>query len=332
MAIGINDTGSVVGHYYDNAGNAHGFLETGGEYVTIDDPFAGTKGTFPKEVNNHGQVVGVYYDQTGAQHAFIYDAGSYVTVDNPLGVKGTLAYGINDSGQIVGYFKDADGNAHGFASGPANVTPQDIQSANLTILRVGIDDQSATSLANAMNSGSVIAANYISGLARSAANTSAAVLSISELMGMHPESQTLDDETHFVASANAQFGVANGWIQLGAAIAQLSSSFQSEYANLNQDDFINAITSKVFGASSNTELLRSELSVYEAYFSDGAGGADPTAELRARGAFAADMLHQASDYAATHAGSSSAAFQQASEAFLVGLVEGTKQYGDSIFA
>jgi probable HAF family extracellular repeat protein len=331
MSIGINDLGVVVGHYYDGNGNAHGFLESDGQYVTIDDPLAGPRGTFPKEINNHGQVVGVYYDKDGMQHAFIYAADSYLTVDNPLGTEGTLAYGINDFGQIVGYFKDDAGNAHGFMSGPMEVDVEDIQSANETILRTSIDNAAALSLSEAINSGSIIAANYLAGLARTAADTTSAVLSVFEFMGLHPDSLTLDEQTHFISNTNSQVGTANGWVELGAAIAELSPAFTVDFGDLDSDDFINKVTSAVFGTSDNSSQLQFELNVYRSYFGRGLEEADPAVELRARGAFAADMLHQASDYAALHPESQSAAFRAAAEAFLVGLVEGTKHIDQSIF-
>jgi len=39
MPGGINDSGQIVGRYQD-PGGLHGFLYSGGNYVTLDDPVA----------------------------------------------------------------------------------------------------------------------------------------------------------------------------------------------------------------------------------------------------------------------------------------------------
>jgi probable HAF family extracellular repeat protein len=58
-AQGINDTGEVVGYYYDSAGNAHGFRDSGGNYATLDYPGINNQ-TFPEDINDKGQIVGWY--------------------------------------------------------------------------------------------------------------------------------------------------------------------------------------------------------------------------------------------------------------------------------
>jgi probable HAF family extracellular repeat protein len=109
-AFGINDSGQIVGFFFD-AGNTttHGFLDTGGSFTVIDAP--GASSTHAYKINDSGQIVGWFQDALGA-HAFVDTGGSFTTINAP-GATNTYAYGINDSGQIVGYFVDALGS-HGF--------------------------------------------------------------------------------------------------------------------------------------------------------------------------------------------------------------------------
>jgi probable HAF family extracellular repeat protein len=102
--------GQIVGHYSDASGHGHGFLLSGGTYITLDDPL-GTD-TFAKGINNAGQIVG-YYSNASGTHGFVYSGGFYTTLDDPSAtVNTTLAWGINDAGQVVGeYF---GGSFHGF--------------------------------------------------------------------------------------------------------------------------------------------------------------------------------------------------------------------------
>jgi probable HAF family extracellular repeat protein len=51
-AFDINDTGQVVGAYLTASGT-HGFLYSGGTYVTLDDPFAANN-TIAEGINGAG--------------------------------------------------------------------------------------------------------------------------------------------------------------------------------------------------------------------------------------------------------------------------------------
>jgi hypothetical protein len=55
-------------------GIGHGFLLSGGQYTTLDDPNAGTfPGTQPFGINDRGQIVGNYYDANSVSHGFLAD-------------------------------------------------------------------------------------------------------------------------------------------------------------------------------------------------------------------------------------------------------------------
>jgi len=135
IAYGINTSGQIVGEYYDQAGNEHGFLYSGytisggslsgGSFNSIDYPNA--KGTSVKGINDKSQMVGHYFDTAGAAHAFIYSGwtltggtlggGVSSSFDYP-NASDTRAYDVNNSGQIVGIYYDKAGIEHGFLRMP----------------------------------------------------------------------------------------------------------------------------------------------------------------------------------------------------------------------
>jgi probable HAF family extracellular repeat protein len=121
VATGINDLGQIVGTYTTLSGvysTNHGFLLSGGNYFTIDEPSGNGINTTVAGINNAGQIIGSY--TTGniltstSTHGFLFSGGNYTTLDDPLATNGTFATGINNEGQIVGYYMDTSGGSHGF--------------------------------------------------------------------------------------------------------------------------------------------------------------------------------------------------------------------------
>ncbi len=88
-AFGINDAGQIVGVYEDSSGTFHGFLYSGGTYITLNDPLGTGATTYATGINDAGQIVGYYDDSSGAEHGFLYSDGTYTTLDDPLGTNGT---------------------------------------------------------------------------------------------------------------------------------------------------------------------------------------------------------------------------------------------------
>ncbi len=216
---------------------------------------------------------------------------------------------------------------------PSMMTADYIQGANLTMLRVADTAADASMVAADINAGMMNLQDYLFGLANQAKDTTSAILSIFQMMGATADSATLDTETHLIASMNSHYNTAAGWVAMGASVADsnFSPTFASDYKNLGVDDFINKVTQAAFGTAMNTPALHNELAIYQDFFQHYADPNDPTGAIRARGGFIADMLHEASDYATQHPGTSVGQYEQASGAFLVGLVEGTTHYGQSIF-
>jgi len=108
-ANGINDRSQIVGSYKDAANKSHGFLRTGGQYVTIDVPNA--DGTEAWGINNKAEIVG-WYTVNGQSHGFRFANGRYTTLE-PAGATSSNAYGINDLDQVVGIYASG-GVTHGY--------------------------------------------------------------------------------------------------------------------------------------------------------------------------------------------------------------------------
>jgi probable HAF family extracellular repeat protein len=115
FATGVNASGQVVGSYNDAAGNAHGFLYSGGTYTTFNDPDAGNGGdTLADGINNLGQIVGTFINFP-QELAYIKVGNSYPIIVYPLNVNFvTEAHGINSLGEVVGEYTDNAGAIHGF--------------------------------------------------------------------------------------------------------------------------------------------------------------------------------------------------------------------------
>jgi hypothetical protein len=98
---GINNSGEVVGGWWDSNIVEHGFTLIGGAYTSVDYPGASETGVFG--VNSAGDLVGGYNDASGVPHGFLLSGGTYTSFDFP-GAGETDPYAINDSGDIVGLF------------------------------------------------------------------------------------------------------------------------------------------------------------------------------------------------------------------------------------
>jgi hypothetical protein len=91
QALGINDSGQVVGRFVDATG-AHGFVDTGGSFTTIGVPGnPGTAGIAATGINTSGQIAGWFATSstvsTGAliDHGFLYTGDSFTVIDVPGG-------------------------------------------------------------------------------------------------------------------------------------------------------------------------------------------------------------------------------------------------------
>ena len=102
FSYGLNNLGQVVGGYQDSLGSLHGYIYTGGKYVTFDEPGAAGQ-TSLNGINDFGQIVGTGHSGAvgqGPANTFLYNHGKFTNIANsddfsPLG--------LNDRGQILGF-------------------------------------------------------------------------------------------------------------------------------------------------------------------------------------------------------------------------------------
>lgn len=127
-ALGINDTGQIVGYSGTTGGETHGFLLSGG--VLTDIPTLGGHLGFAHEINNGGQVVGhstlVFGPLNPPFHAFLWTAGSSPTDLGTLGGTNSVAYDINNVGEVVGSAQVAGGAFHAFIYNTSSGTMADL--------------------------------------------------------------------------------------------------------------------------------------------------------------------------------------------------------------
>jgi probable HAF family extracellular repeat protein len=128
-AMGINDSGKVVGYSYTSDGAQHAFLYDESATPKMQD--LGTLGgneSHAAGISASGQVVGYSYTSDGAQHAFLYDGTNGMQDLNNLLPAGsgwtiTSASAINSYGKIAAAgHKDGVGT-HALLLTPTGDTP-----------------------------------------------------------------------------------------------------------------------------------------------------------------------------------------------------------------
>jgi len=114
FARGMNNRGDIVGGYFGDDGNEHGFLLRNGALKTLDVPFAGSIGTQANDINPSGVIVGAWVDGAFTVHGFVYQDGVYAHLDYPAALD-TAPSGINPQGDIAGNWDtDQSTVGHGF--------------------------------------------------------------------------------------------------------------------------------------------------------------------------------------------------------------------------
>ncbi|HEX3348142.1 MAG TPA: PEP-CTERM sorting domain-containing protein [Acetobacteraceae bacterium] len=113
QATGVNDAGTVVGFYQnDAAGDFSAFSDSAGIITSFQYP--GSTSTQALGIDDQGWIVGDYLSG-GVMHGFVDIGGAFGTIDPP-GSTATTANGINDAGKVVGFYLDPNGNTIGFES------------------------------------------------------------------------------------------------------------------------------------------------------------------------------------------------------------------------
>lgn len=101
VALGINESGQVVGSADTNQGLRHAYLWEAGAMIDL--------GTLPPEpqseawdISEAGHVVGIATVDGGIARGFMWQDGTMIDLGN-LGGANTHAFGVNESGQAVGF-------------------------------------------------------------------------------------------------------------------------------------------------------------------------------------------------------------------------------------
>ncbi len=117
IALGISNSGLIVGYFHTNSGPNLGFFKDGTTFTTIQVSSFNTR---LLGVNDSQEVIGYYNDGSGHDISFVnvVGSGTFTNIIDPSAVTGalvtTFATGINDNHQIVGYFVDSSGVDHAF--------------------------------------------------------------------------------------------------------------------------------------------------------------------------------------------------------------------------
>jgi hypothetical protein len=120
-ALGINDSGTIVGSYFVQPLGAgtpvhqRGYMLTGfgGTFTSVVFPGAPVTDTVARYIDSSGKIIGFYADAAGT-HGFLLSAGTFQSIDFP-GAVFTLATGISPStGEIVGFYGGTGASVHGF--------------------------------------------------------------------------------------------------------------------------------------------------------------------------------------------------------------------------
>src|SRR3569833_638256 len=105
-AFGVNNKGEVVGYWYDDQFNTHGYLYSGGKITNIDLPH--TFGIATTGINDQGIIVGTFANEAlTVIHGFLFYRGKFALLDYP-GAFATTPVAINDAGDVVGYYQMKD--------------------------------------------------------------------------------------------------------------------------------------------------------------------------------------------------------------------------------
>ena len=114
-AVGINDSGTIVGTYIDATGVQHGYVLQGSTLTNLDPPGVTSLAT-AWGINNAGVISAFGVNASGTYVSF-------TTPDNGLtwtplhapgeGSVGTAMHQINNNGDVVGTYFDSSSNRHG---------------------------------------------------------------------------------------------------------------------------------------------------------------------------------------------------------------------------
>ena len=139
-ATGINDSGDVVGSYFDvNTFTGYGFLYSGSTYTILDGPTGATSFS-ASGINDSGEVIGFYSNSSNQTISCFYEGGNYTPITGPAGSINTYAMGISDNGNYVGYYEATDTSDHAFVYSGGNYNTLSGPTGATTTYAYGVND------------------------------------------------------------------------------------------------------------------------------------------------------------------------------------------------
>src|SRR5215831_1413492 len=121
----INDTGDIVGSYFNSNGMGRGFVRfaNGSFSAPIVDPNDTCNLTEGRGINNSRLICGDYYvGDCTTYHGFFLMDGNFSDFDVPDSLS-TSVSGVNNVGDFCGDFTDSTGLMQGFVSIGGTITP-----------------------------------------------------------------------------------------------------------------------------------------------------------------------------------------------------------------
>jgi len=146
----INDTGDIVGSYFDSNGMGRGFVRfrNGNFSAPIVDPNDTCNVTEGRGINNSRLICGDYYvGDCTTNHGYFLMDGNFSEFDVPDS-SSTGVGGVNNAGDFCGDFTDSTGLMQAFVSIGETITPFSVLGATLTT-------------ASGLNSSNQAAATYV---------------------------------------------------------------------------------------------------------------------------------------------------------------------------
>jgi hypothetical protein len=158
-------------------------------------------------------------------------------------------------------------------------------------------------------------------------DTVAAAAEIFQLMsGKVVDEPSINNAIGVLSTITVGLTTAAAWDAMGASLADSSFApqFSAQLKGLDVDSFINRVTTMVFGSPTDSGALHNEYAIFKDYYAAAPDQTDPTGEVRARGSFVADMLHEASDIAFGQ-------YYAAGQSFMSAFANGTAHFDASLF-
>ena len=150
-ALGINDSGNVVGVFNPSSGGVRGYERSanGTFSAAIADPSDNQNFTRATGINNSGTIVGDYLTQTNVTeyHGYILKNGTFTTFDVG-GPFSTDIFAINNNGDFAGFYGSSAQQNEGFLDVGGTLTTFNGPTGN------------TATYVNGMNNSDVVVGNY----------------------------------------------------------------------------------------------------------------------------------------------------------------------------